>query len=64
MPSQLNLDIFSVKKKTHTRFHMIINVHCGFGVIFFSSPEDGDIDANTGRVILLQPGTQVEEARE
>ncbi|TNN72694.1 hypothetical protein EYF80_017143 [Liparis tanakae] len=23
---------------------------------------DGDIDANTGRVVILHPGTQVEEA--
>lgn len=26
------------------------------------SPEDGDIDLNSGRVVVLKPSTQVEEA--
>lgn len=31
---------------------------------FFFSPKDGDIDENTGWVIILDPSTQIEEARE
>lgn len=42
---------------------MIISVGTIFTQFFFS-PEDGDIDSNTGRVMILYPGAQVEEAGE
>jgi len=41
---------------------VLLILHVALFLQFFFLPEDGDIDTNTGRVMILHPGTQVEEA--